>query len=129
VGSSWRREHSQGKIGQKSTNLERLFAGRCIAKSLVAAGLAERILVQLSYAIGLADPLSIFVDSYGTAKQGCSDEDITKVILKNWDLRPGVIVKELGLQKAIIYGPTACYGHFGNSDYPWEQPKQLNIQL
>lgn len=63
------------------------YAGRWIAKSLIAAGLAERILVQLSYAIGVAEPLSIFVDSYGTNKEGYSDEDITKVILKNFDLR------------------------------------------
>ncbi|ORY92835.1 methionine adenosyltransferase [Leucosporidium creatinivorum] len=102
------------------------YAGRWIAKSLIAAGLAERILVQLSYAIGVAEPLSIFVDSYGTNKEGYSDEDITKIITKNFDLRPGVIVKELGLQRPI-YSQTACYGHFGNNTYPWEQVKKLDI--
>ncbi|SCV74376.1 BQ2448_6808 [Microbotryum intermedium] len=102
------------------------YSARWIAKSLIAAGLAERALVQLSYAIGVAEPLSIFVDSYGTVKEGYTDADLTKIILKNWDLRPGVIVKELGLQ-APIYAQTACYGHFGNPAYPWEQPKKLDL--
>lgn len=66
-----------------------------------------RILVQLSYAIGVAEPLSIFCDSYGTAKNGLSDADLTAVILKNFDLRPGAIVKELDLQRPI-YEQTAC---------------------
>ncbi|SCZ98576.1 BZ3500_MvSof-1268-A1-R1_Chr3-1g05474 [Microbotryum saponariae] len=102
------------------------YSARWIAKSLIAAGLAERALVQLSYAIGVAEPLSIFVDSYGTVKEGYTDADLTKIILKNWDLRPGVIVKELGLQ-APIYAQTACYGHFGNPAYPWEKPKKLDL--
>ncbi|GAA5859969.1 hypothetical protein JCM1840_001821 [Sporobolomyces johnsonii] len=106
------------------------FSGKdwWIAKSLINAGLAERALVQLSYAIGVAEPLSVFVDSYGTVKQGLTDADLTKIILKNWDLRPGVIVKELGLQ-APIYAQTACYGHFGNESYPWESPKQLDTAI
>ncbi|KAI5476364.1 S-adenosylmethionine synthetase [Pseudohyphozyma bogoriensis] len=90
------------------------YSGRWIAKSLIAAGLAERVLVQLSYAIGVAEPLSIFVDSYGTVKNGLTDLDLTKIITSNFDLRPGVIVKELGLQKPI-YSQTACYGHFGRA--------------
>jgi S-adenosylmethionine synthetase len=92
------------------------------AKSLVAAGLARRALVQLSYAIGVAEPLSIFVDTYGTGKK--SDLELVEIIRKNWDLRPGVIVKELDLQRPI-YRRTAAYGHFGNPDYTWEKPKQL----
>lgn len=92
------------------------------AKSLVAAGLARRALVQLSYAIGVAEPLSIFVDTYGTGKK--SDPELVEIIRKNWDLRPGVIVKQLDLQKPI-YRKTAAYGHFGNPAYTWEQPKQL----
>lgn len=102
------------------------------------------MLVQLSYAIGVAEPLSIFVDSYGSVKEGLTDDDLTKIILKNFDLRPGVIVKELGLQ-APIYAQTACYGHFGNPSvrlfvlsvvfftnsarlqYPWEKPKALKL--
>ncbi|KWU41700.1 methionine adenosyltransferase [Rhodotorula sp. JG-1b] len=100
------------------------YTGRYIAKSLVAAGLAERCLVQLSYAIGVAEPLSVFVDSYGSVKEGLTDADLVKIVLSNWDLRPGAIVKELGLQKPI-YAQTAAYGHFGNESYPWEQIKQL----
>ncbi|KAK4046225.1 methionine adenosyltransferase sam2 [Microbotryomycetes sp. JL201] len=102
------------------------YAGRWIAKSLIAAGLAERVLVQMSYAIGVAEPLSVFVDSYGTVKKGLTDADLTKIIANNFDLRPGVVVKELGLQKPI-YSQTACYGHFGNPEYPWEKPKQLKL--
>ena len=93
-----------------------------LAKSLVAAGLARRALVQLSYAIGVAEPLSIFVDTYGTGRK--SDVELVDIIRKNWDLRPGVIVKQLDLQKPI-YRRTAAYGHFGNPDYTWEKPKQL----
>ncbi|EJU05542.1 methionine adenosyltransferase [Dacryopinax primogenitus] len=100
------------------------YTARWIAKSLVAAGLARRALVQLSYAIGVAEPLSVFVDSYGTGK--VSDEELTQVIRKNWDLRPGVIVKDLGLQKPQ-YLATASYGHFGNPAYSWEKPKQLRL--
>ncbi|GAA6011407.1 hypothetical protein JCM11491_002773 [Sporobolomyces phaffii] len=102
------------------------YTARWVAKSLINAGLAERCLVQFSYAIGVAEPLSVFVDSYGTVKDGRTDEDLTAIIKKNWDLRPGVIVKELGLQKAI-YAVTATGGHFGNPSYPWEQPKKLNF--
>lgn len=98
------------------------YTARWIAKSLVAGGLARRALVQLSYAIGVAEPLSIFVDTYGTGKK--SDLELVEIIRKNWDLRPGVIVKQLDLQKPI-YRKTAAYGHFGNPDYSWEKPKQL----
>ncbi|KAF8743626.1 hypothetical protein AX14_001685 [Amanita brunnescens Koide BX004] len=100
------------------------YTARWIAKSLVAAGLARRILVQLSYAIGVSEPLSIFVDTYGTGKK--SDEELVQVIQDNWDLRPGVIVRELDLQKPQ-YLKTASYGHFGNPEYAWEKPKQLKL--
>ncbi|ORY23542.1 methionine adenosyltransferase [Naematelia encephala] len=108
------------------------YTARWIAKSLVAAGLAKRALVQLSYAIGVAEPLSIFVDSYGTGK--VRDSELVQIVRKNFDLRPGVIVfelmmwlvRELGLQKPQ-YLKTASYGHFGNPDYSWEQPKKLNF--
>ncbi|KAH9066186.1 methionine adenosyltransferase [Lactarius vividus] len=100
------------------------YTARWIAKSLVAGGLARRALVQLSYAIGVAEPLSIFVDTYGTGKK--SDLELVEIIRKNWDLRPGVIVKQLDLQKPI-YRKTAAYGHFGNPDYSWEKPKQLAL--
>ncbi|KAI9634288.1 putative methionine adenosyltransferase [Dioszegia hungarica] len=100
------------------------YTARWIAKSLVAAGLAKRALVQLSYAIGVAEPLSIYVDSYGTGSK--SDADLVDIIRKNWDLRPGVIVRELDLQKPI-YLKTASYGHFGNEAYNWEKPKSLKF--
>merc|ERR1711939_644795 len=101
------------------------YAARWIAKSLIAAGLARRCLVQLSYAIGVAEPLSIFVESYGTAK-GKTDAELVDVIRNNWDPRPGALVKELDLQKPI-YAQTASYGHFGNPNYPWEKPKSLKF--
>ncbi|GAA5892088.1 hypothetical protein JCM8208_001430 [Rhodotorula glutinis] len=96
------------------------------AKSLVSAHLAERVLVQLSYAIGVAEPLSIFVDSYGTVAEGKTDADLTAILLKNFDLRPGAIVKLLGLQKPI-YGKTAHGGHFGRNDVPWEEVRKLDF--
>ncbi|KAF8319386.1 methionine adenosyltransferase [Clavulina sp. PMI_390] len=100
------------------------YTARWIAKSLVKAGLARRILVQLSYAIGVAEPLSIYVDTYGTGKK--SDEEIVAIIKKNWDLRPGVIVQALDLQKPQ-YLKTASYGHFGNPEYSWEKPRTLTL--
>lgn len=105
------------------------YVARWIAKSLVAAELVARVTVQLSYAIGVAEPLSIFVDTYGTAKEGVTDADLVNIIRNNWDLRPGVVVKELGLQspQGWSYQQTASYGHFGNSVYPWETPKKLNF--
>ncbi|KAG0259263.1 methionine adenosyltransferase sam2 [Actinomortierella ambigua] len=98
------------------------YTGRWIAKSIVASGLARRCLVQLSYAIGVAEPTSVFVDTYGTGTK--SDEEILAIIKKNFDLRPGVIVKELDLFKPI-YTKTAAYGHFGREEFSWEQPKKL----
>ncbi|KAG9245026.1 S-adenosylmethionine synthetase [Calycina marina] len=100
------------------------YVARWIAKSLVNAKLARRALVQLSYAIGVAEPLSIFVDTYGTSDL-TSDELVT-IIRKNFDLRPGVIVKELDLAKPI-YFQTAKNGHFTNQKFTWEVPKKLNI--
>jgi len=80
--------------------------------------------VQLSYAIGVAEPLSIYVDTYGTGKK--TDEELVAIIRNNWDLRPGVIVRELDLQRPQ-YLKTASYGHFGNPAYNWEKPKQLKL--
>jgi len=100
------------------------YTARWIAKSLVAAGLAQRALVQLSYAIGVAEPLSIFVDSYGTSKK--TDAELVDIVRSNFDLRPGVIVRTLDLQKPL-YRRTASYGHFGNPDYSWEKPKRLTL--
>lgn len=98
------------------------YAARWVAKSLVKAKLCRRVLVQVSYAIGLAEPLSIYLSSYGTGAK--SDAEILEVVKKNFDLRPGVIVKELGLKRPI-YQKTAAYGHFGRPEFPWEQVKSL----
>ncbi len=100
------------------------YAARWVAKSIVAAGLARRVVVQFSYAIGVAEPLSIFVDTYGTGKK--SDSELVQIVKNNFDLRPGVIVRELDLQKPI-YRKTASGGHFGRSEFSWEKPKQLKL--
>ncbi|ORX95990.1 S-adenosylmethionine synthase [Basidiobolus meristosporus CBS 931.73] len=100
------------------------YTARWIAKSLVAAKLARRCLVQLSYAIGVAEPLSVFVDTYGTSKK--TNEELLQIIRDNFDLRPGIIVKELDLWKPI-YQKTACYGHFGREEFSWEKPKNLKF--
>lgn len=102
------------------------YAARWVAKSLVNAGLCDRCLVQLSYAIGMSHPLSIFVDTYGTGKK--PNAEILKILNKNFDLRPFAIIRDLDLKRPI-YAQTAAYGHFGRSDIdlPWENPKQLDL--
>jgi S-adenosylmethionine synthetase len=100
------------------------YAGRYIAKSLVAAGLCRRCLVQIGYAIGVSKPVSIHIDTYGTGTR--TNEDILDIVKKNFDLRPGMIVQELDLFRPI-YENTACYGHFGRSEFSWEQPKILKF--
>ncbi|CVK83894.1 hypothetical protein H9Q69_014229 [Fusarium xylarioides] len=101
------------------------YVGRWIAKSLVNAKLCRRALVQLSYAIGVAEPLSIYVDSYGTSEK--TSEELVQIIRDNFDLRPGVIVRELNLDHPI-YLQTAKNGHFGtNQSFSWEQPKELKF--
>jgi len=98
------------------------YAARWVAKSLVKAGLCRRVLVQLSYAIGVAEPLAVFVSSYGTGLK--TDTELLKIVKKNFDLRPGKIVKDLDLKRPI-YFKTASYGHFGRDEFTWEQPKIL----
>ncbi|EPS32270.1 S-adenosylmethionine synthase [Penicillium oxalicum] len=100
------------------------YVARWIAKSLVSAGLARRALVQLSYAIGVAEPLSIFVETYGTSSK--SSDELVEIIRNNFDLRPGVIVKDLDLAKPI-YVQTAKNGHFTNQSFSWEKPKPLKF--
>jgi S-adenosylmethionine synthetase len=102
------------------------YAARWIAKSLVAAGLADRALVQVSYAIGVPEPLSIFVDTYGTGKK--SDDEITDIVKKNFDLRPGCLVRDLKLRRPI-YEKTAYFGHFGRNDpdFTWETVKPIKF--
>jgi S-adenosylmethionine synthetase len=78
----------------------------------------------LSYAIGVASPLSIFVETYGTSDK--SQTELVEIVRNNWDLRPGVVVKELDLFRPI-YQKTAAYGHFGRPEFTWEQPKNLKL--
>ena len=107
--------------GKDCTKVDRsaAYAARYVAKNLVAAGLAERCEIQLSYAIGVAQPTSVMVDTFGTGK--VSDEKLVEIIRENFDLRPAVIIKMLDLRRPI-YRPTAAYGHFGRTDValPWE---------
>ena len=105
------------------------YYGRFVAKSVVANGLAHRCLVQVSYAIGLADPLSIHIDSYGTVKEGLTDDDLVRIVRNNFNFRPGHIIKELDLKRPI-YQKSAAFGHFGrkDKDFTWETPK-MNLKL
>ncbi|KAI0478838.1 S-adenosylmethionine synthetase [Xylariaceae sp. FL0804] len=101
------------------------YLARWVAKSLVAAGLCRRALVQLSYAIGVAEPCSVYVDSYGTSQK--TAEELVEIVLANFDMRPGSIAKQLNLMQPI-YNQTAKFGHFGtNQDFNWEKPKQLKF--
>ncbi len=107
--------------GKDPTKVDRsaAYAGRYVAKNIVAAGLAEKCLVQVSYAIGVAQPTSIMVDTYGTGK--IADEKITELVREHFDLRPKGIVKMLDLLRPI-YTKTAAYGHFGRDEpeFTWE---------
>ena len=108
--------------GKDPTKVDRsaAYAARYVAKNLVAAGIADRVEVQVAYAIGVAHPLSVNVETFGTAK--IADEKIAKLIDEHFDLRPGAIIRDLGLRKPI-YRQTAAYGHFGRDDieFPWER--------
>ncbi len=108
--------------GKDCTKVDRsaAYAARYVAKNIVAAGLADKCEIQLSYAIGVAHPTSIMVDTFGTGK--VSDEALVKVIRENFDLRPAGIIKMLDLRRPI-YKQTAAYGHFGRTDIelPWEK--------
>ncbi|XP_055941123.1 S-adenosylmethionine synthase-like [Argiope bruennichi] len=110
--------------GKDPTKVDRsaAYAARWVAKSLVAAGLCRRCLVQLSYAIGIAEPLSISIFSYGTSDK--TTKELLQIVKDNFDLRPGKIIKELKLQTPF-YQKTCVYGHFGRQEFPWEVPKTL----
>ncbi len=107
--------------GKDATKVDRsaAYMARYIAKNIVAAGLAERCEVQLAYAIGLADPISVAMDTFNTGR--VSDDALTEWIIANVDMRPAVIIRQFGLRKPI-YRSLACYGHFGENAkaMPWE---------
>lgn len=108
--------------GKDPTKVDRsaAYAARYVAKNIVAAGLATRVEVQLAYAIGVARPVSILIDTFGTGK--ISEEKISQLVSKNFDLRPAAIIKMLDLRRPI-YRKTAAYGHFGrnDADFTWER--------
>jgi S-adenosylmethionine synthetase len=94
------------------------YAGRYVAKNIVAAGLADRCEIQISYAIGVAEPTSINIDTFGTGK--VSDAQLVKLVREHFELRPHGLLKMLDLERPI-YQATAAYGHFGRNEFPWEQ--------
>ena len=108
--------------GKDPTKVDRsaAYAARYVAKNIVAAGLADKCEIQLAYAIGVAKPVSIMVDSFGTGK--VSDEKLSEIVSKHFDLRPAAIIKSLDLRRPI-YRQVAAYGHFGRTDIdlPWEK--------
>lgn len=114
--------------GKDSSKVDRsaTYAARWVARSLVDAGLCKRVLVQFAYAIGVAAPLSVFVDSYGSGTK--SDKELGEIVNKNFDLRPGAIRRELQLRRPI-FSKTTAYCHFGRSDpdFLWEKSKKLNF--
>ena len=114
--------------GKDCTKVDRsaAYAARYVAKNIVAAGLAKKCEIQLSYAIGVAHPTSIMVDTFGTGK--LSDEKLVNIIRENFDLRPAGIIKMLDLRRPI-YRATAAYGHFGRTDVdlPWEKTDRIDV--
>ena len=114
--------------GKDPTKVDRsaAYAARYVAKNIVAAGLADKCEIQLAYAIGVAQPVSISVDTYGTGK--ISEEKLSQLIRENFDLRPAGIIRMLDLRRPI-YRPTAAYGHFGRDDLnvPWERTDKADL--
>lgn len=112
--------------GKDSTKVDRSAAyyARYVAKHLVAAGICDKCQIQVAYAIGVAKPVSICVDTFGTGK--LSDEKILEIIESVFDFRPTNIISELELRKPV-FGDTAAYGHFGNPDYAWEKTPKLEL--
>jgi S-adenosylmethionine synthetase len=120
--------HGGGSFsGKDPTKVDRsgAYAARWVAKHIVAAGLADRCEIQVAYAIGVAHPLSVNVETFGTGR--LPDEALSKLIGEMFDLRPGAIIRDLELRRPI-YQPTAAYGHFGRADLdlPWERLSRLD---
>ena len=114
--------------GKDATKVDRsaAYAARYVAKNVVAAGLAERFELQVSYAIGMSHPVSIFIETFGTGK--VADSVIEQLIREHFDLRPAAIIHNLGL-RAPIFRQTAAYGHFGRNDLdlPWERTDKATV--
>jgi S-adenosylmethionine synthetase len=116
--------------GKDGTKVDRsaAYAMRWVAKSLVKAGLCRRALVQCAYGIGIAEPISVHVETYGTCKDGVTEKQLVEVVKKNFDLRPGPLIRDMKL-KDPNFSKTSCYGHFGREDcgFVWETPKTLEL--
>jgi S-adenosylmethionine synthetase len=114
--------------GKDPTKVDRsaAYAARYAAKNIVAAGLADRVEIQVAYAIGVAHPLSVNVETFGTGR--IADDKIAELINEHFDLRPGAIIRDLGLRQPI-YRKTAAYGHFGRDDieFPWERTDKAEL--
>jgi S-adenosylmethionine synthetase len=114
--------------GKDPTKVDRsgAYAARWIAKSLVASKLCKRVLVQIAYSIGIADPLSVHIDTYGTVVDRKTERDLYDAVVNNFNLKPGFIIKDLKLKRPI-YKKTSSYGHFGinDTDFKWETPRNL----
>ncbi len=112
--------------GKDPTKVDRsaAYMARYVCKNVVAAGLAEKCELQVAYAIGVAKPVSVSVNTFGTGK--LSDEKLTDVGIENFDFRPGAIIEKFDLKRPI-YGKTASYGHFGREDFPWEKTDAAEI--
>ncbi|MDR3596107.1 methionine adenosyltransferase domain-containing protein, partial [Clostridium sp.] len=113
--------------GKDPTKVDRsaAYAARWVAKNLVAAGVADKLEIQVAYAIGVAKPVSIEVETFGTGK--VSEDKIVEIVEKVFDLRPGAIIRDLDLRRPL-YKQTAAYGHFGRNDLnlPWEQLNKVD---
>ena len=112
--------------GKDPTKVDRSasYAARYIAKNLVAAGLADELEIQVAYAIGVAKPVSIFIDARGTGK--VSEEKLVEIVKKEFDFRPSNIISQLGL-RSPVYAATAAYGHFGRPNFAWERTDKVEI--
>ncbi len=118
--------HGGGSFsGKDPTKVDRsaTYMARYVCKNVVGAGLADICQMQVAYAIGVAKPVSVKIDTFGTGK--ISDEELSKIVVKEFDLRPSAIIDKLGL-RAPIYRQTASYGHFGKENLPWEKLDRVN---
>ena len=118
--------HGGGSFsGKDPTKVDRsaTYFCRYAAKNAVAAGLADKMEIQVAYAIGVANPVSVFVDTFGTGK--LPDDRLAEILKKEFDFRPYAIIRTLGL-RAPVYAQTAAYGHFGREGFPWERTDRVD---
>jgi S-adenosylmethionine synthetase len=124
----WGRHGGGAFSGKDPSKVDRsaAYMGRYVAKNIVAAGLASHVEIQFAYAIGYPDPVSVYVSTFGTAKEGLTDAQITKAVESVFSFKPADIVKQLNLLRPI-YGKTTNYGHFGkiDADLPWEKTDKV----